>query len=169
MIILLIILILIVLIIWYYYISFIKSLFFTKVPYVWTFNRQLKILKKLDLKKGSKILDLWCGDGKALRFFEKEFWLKWTWYDINSFAINYGKLINKIKKSNIKLIKANFIWKDISWYDYIYIYLFPEFMEKIEDWIFKNKKENTIIISTAFTFKKHKPFKIIDWKIYLYK
>ena len=168
MIILLIILILIVLIIWYYYISFIKSLFFTKVPYVWTFNRQLKILKKLDLKKGSKILDLWCWDWKALRFFEKEFWLKWVWYDINTFAILYGKLLNKLFKSNIKIFRWNFLKQDISKYDYIYLYLFPDFLAKIEDWIFENKKKDAVIISTAFTFKKHKPFKIIAWKIYLY-
>jgi len=169
MIILLIILILIVLLIWYYYVSFIKSLYSTKVPYVWSFNRQLKILKNLNLKKWAKIVDLWCGDGKALRFFEKEFWLKWTWYDINSFAINYWKLINKIQKNNIKLIKSNFIWKNISWYDYIYLYLFPEFMEKIEDWIFESKDKNSIIISNSFKFKRHKPFEIIWKKIYLYK
>ena len=154
--------------VWFYFVSFILSLYSSKVPYVWTFNRQLEILKKLNLEKWKTIVDLWCWDGKALRFFEKQFWLKWVWYDINFFAIVYGKWLNKIYKSNVKLIKWNFLTKDISSYDYIYLYLFPEFLEKIEDWIFENKKKDAIIISTAFTFKKHKPFKILSWKVYLY-
>jgi len=158
----------IIVLVWFYFVNFILSLYSSKVPYIWTFNRQLTILKKLDLKKWKIIIDLWCWDAKALRFFEKQFWLKWIWYDINLFAIIYGKLLNKIYKSNVKLVKWNFLTKDISSYDYIYLYLFPEFLAKIEDWIFKNKKKDAIIISTAFTFKKHKPFKILDWKVYLY-
>ena len=126
-------------------------------------------MKKLELQKWKKIVDLWCGDGKALRFFEKEFWLKWVWYDINHFAITYGKILNKLLKSNIKLYRQNFIWIDLQKFDYIYVYLFPEFMEKIEDWIFEDKKKDTIIISNSFKFKKHKPFKIVGEKIYLYR
>ncbi len=166
---LLLILFLLIFLVWFYYVSFIKALFITKVPYVWSFNRQLKIIKQLDLTEWKKIVDLWCGDGKALRFFEKQFWLKWVWYDINGFAILYGKLINKIKKSDIILKKENFIWKNLKEFDYIYIYLFPEFMEKIEGWIFESKKRDTIIISNSFVFKKHEPFKIVWKKIYLYR
>jgi len=154
----------------FYFISFIKSLFISKVPYVWSFNRQLKIIKKLNLDKWKNIVDLWCWDWKALRFFEKEFWLNWVWYDINSFAILYWKVLNKITWSKIKLYKQDFTkLKNLKDYNYIYLYLFPEFMEKIEDWIFQNKWENTIIISNSFKFKKHKPFKIVEKKIYLYK
>lgn len=159
---------LVILLVLFYFISFITSLISLKVPYVPSFNRQLDILKKLELEKWKTIVDLWCWDGKALRFFEKQFALKWVWYDINLFAIMYGRLLNKIYKSNVQLIKENFIGKDIYSYDYIYLYLFPGFLEKIEDWIFENKRKNAIIISTAFTFKKHKPFKVLDKKIYLY-
>jgi len=154
----------------YYFVSFAKSLFSTKVPYVWSFQRQLDIMKDLNLQEWKKIVDLWCGDGKALRFFEKEFNLKWTWYDINSFAILYGKLLNKIKKSKNNIYKKDFTKiKNLDDFDYIYVYLFPKFMEKIEDWVFENKWKNTIIISNSFQFKKHKPFKILKNKIYLYK
>lgn len=163
------ILILILIITIFYYLSFIKSLYLSKVPYVWSFNRQLEIIKKVKIRKESKIIDLGCGDGKALRFFEKEFKTKWFWVDINSFAIVYGKILNKIYKSNVNLKKWNLLKENIKEYNYIYLYLFPEFMEKIEDWIFSSKSPETIIISTAFEFKKHKAFKIIDEKIFLYK
>jgi len=163
------IILLIIFLVWFYFIDLFISLIYSKVPYVWTFNEQLEMLKKLSLQKWKSIIDLWCWDGKALRFFEKQFWLKWIWYDINLYAILYGKILNKIHKSNIKIINGDFLKQDISVYDYIYVYLLPEFLGKIEDWIFTHKKKDTIIISTAFTFKNHKSFQIINWKIYLYK
>lgn len=156
-------------VIWFYYISFIRSLYFSKVPYVWTFKRQLNIIKKINIPKNAKIVDLGCWDGKALRFFEKEFWTIGLGYDINGFAIFYGKILNKILKNNVKLIKDDFFGKKIDDYDYIYLYLFPTFMLKIEERIFSAKSQNTIIISTAFQFKNHSPFQVLDWKIYLYK
>lgn len=166
---LLFILCLIVILTYFYFLCYLKSLIKSNVPYVSSFNRQLKILKKLKIEKWKKIVDLWCWNWKVLRFFENYFNLIWTWYDINLFAILYWKIINKIKKSDIKLIKADFLKQEIKQYDYIYLYLFPNFLEKIEDRIFENKNKDAIIISTAFKFKKNKPFKIINEKIYLYK
>ncbi|MBQ7074618.1 hypothetical protein IJM86_06340 [bacterium] len=49
-------------------------------------------------------------------------------------------------------------------YDYIYIYLRAEQMEKIENRVFENKKEDAVIISNTFKFKEHIPFKIIQNK-----
>jgi len=151
-----------------YYISFIKALYITKTPYVWSFDSHLKMLKKLNLEKWKTIIDLWCGDGKVLRFLEKEFWLVWYGYDLNSFAINYWKILNKIKKSKVKLFKWDFTKQDISNYDYIFMYLMPSSMKELEKWIFENKKQDAIVIVNTFPFPNKKPFKIID-KIYLYK
>ena len=160
--------ILIALIFWYYF-SFLKALYFTKSPYVGSFSRQLDLMKQLDLEKWKTIVDLGCGDGKVLRFFEKEFWLKWLWYDINSFAIVWWKILNKIKKSNVKLVKWDFTKQDISKFDYIFLYLMPSVMWELEEWIFKNKSPQSIVIVNTFPFPNKKPFKVIWWKIYLYK
>lgn len=134
-----------------------------KAPYVPSFNSHLKLMAQhLKLTKWKKILDLWCWDGKALRFFVQTFWLKGEWYDINPFAIRYGKIINYLKWIKwIKFTKSKFEAADLSKYDYIYTYLFPNQMAQIEDRIFLNIKKETIIISNSFQFKKHKPYQTI--------
>jgi ubiquinone/menaquinone biosynthesis C-methylase UbiE len=162
-------LILLIFLVFWYYFSFLKALYLTKSPYVGSFQRQLELMKQLDLEKWKTIVDLGCWDGKVLRFFEKEFWLKWIWYDLNSFAIIWWRLLNKIKKSDIKLFKWDFTKQDISKFDYIFMYLMPSVMKELEGRVFENKWENSIVIVNTFPFPNKKPFKVIWWKIFLYK
>lgn len=173
------IILIIVIIVWILFLYFtIKSLIFPQkqAPYIWSFKRHLKIIKKININKNTKIVDLWCGDGKALRFFDKNFDIKkWIWYDINIYAIIRWKILNKIfwyKK--ISIYKKNFLKINLKWYNYIYTYLRPSQLTDIEDRLRKNKDKNTIIISNSFEYSKHKPFKIFNdknWKpaIFLYK
>ena len=147
-----------------------------RAPYVWTFKRHFQILKQLDMPKWSTMLDLWCWDGKALRFFRKTYQLKnWIGYDINIYAILRWKFINIMKwHKNISLICKNFLKINLKSYKYIYVYLRPTQLMNIEDRIWTNKDKDTIIISNSFTFSKHKPYKILKnskWKnaIFLYK
>lgn len=162
----------------YFYISsFISILFWDWVPYVPTYNKDILVLKdSLELTKWKKLLDLWCWDWKVLRMFEKNFDLdKLDWYDINSYAINLWKLLNKLWKfKKINLYRKNFLQANIWEYDYIYTYLLTNLMEKIEDHVFSNMKQDAIIISNSFKFKNHEPFKIISnskgkERIFLYK
>ena len=156
----------------------IKKIFFSKneAPYISTFNRHIELMKQLDIKDGSNLVDLWCGDGKALRFFVTNFKIKKAdWYDINRYAIFKGKLINKKEKiKNINLYLWDLTSCNIKNYDYIYLYLRDTQLEIIEDWVRQDKKSTSIIISNSFQFKKHKPFKTIKNKqgidtIFLYK
>lgn len=172
------ILVILVIITLYYLYHTINILFFPfkKAPYIPSFNRQLELMKQLDIKPNSTLVDLWCWDWKALRFFIKEHNIKlWEWFDINSYAIVKGKIINKIKRiNNINLYKKDFFKADLKKYDYIYLYLWDTQLKAMEDRIRKEKKEKTIIISNSFKFTKHKPFNTIkksDWidDIFLYK
>ncbi len=148
---------------------------FKKAPYVPSFDSQLKIMKKyLILEKWAKIVDLWCGDGKALRFFSKEFGLIGTWYDLNPFVIWYGKMINRLSRYAIKLIRANFKQAQLKRYDYVYLYLWPQQLISMEDRVFEHIGKDAIVISNSFTFVKHIPFDIISDEhnkkiIYLYR
>lgn len=66
-----------------------------KAVYVGSFARDLRLMREhLHLARGKHLLDLGCGDGKALRFFAHQYGMIGSGYDINSLAIVYGKLIN---------------------------------------------------------------------------
>jgi hypothetical protein len=172
----LIILVLIGTIIFFWYI--LKSIFFSqkKAPYISTFDRHLELMKQLDIKPKTNLVDLWCWNWKALRFFMNNFKLNEAdGYDINRFAIYKWKWINKRQKhTNIKLNRSDFSKADLKKYDYIYVYLRDTQLEDIEDWIWQDKKDWAIVISNTFQFKKHKPFKTYKNKqgkdtIFLYK
>ncbi|HPC34207.1 MAG TPA: class I SAM-dependent methyltransferase [Candidatus Absconditabacterales bacterium] len=145
-------------------------------PYVSSFNRHLELMKKLEIKKGAKILDLGCGDGKALRFFSKQFEVKSCHgYDLNFYAVIYGKILNLIfGHKNIHIKQGNFLKANLKGYDYIYVYLRTRQLAEIEDRLRENKDKDTIIISNSFEFTKHKEFDSINnskgkKSIFLYK
>ncbi len=143
--------------------------------YLPSFTKHLFLMRgQLPLSRGKTIVDLGCGDGKALRFFAREYGLKCEWYDINRFAIYYGRIVNWLKWYHIHLFHSNFLGADLRGADYVYLYLFPEQMVIIEDWFFSAIQEGTVVISNTFQFQKHTPFDIIKgrkWKsrIFLYK
>lgn len=148
-----------------------------KVPQVWTFASDFKVmrswLKKYNLK-WKKLVDLWSWTWKVLRFFEKEFKTKTTWYEIDLWNIVIAKILNKLFSCNANIYKSNYLKADLSTYDYIYVYLYPELIEKIEEKIWNDCKKWTIIFSNAFKFKKHIPIEILkDSKakeeIFIYK
>lgn len=145
-------------------------------PYVPSPTRDLEnIIWNFEMERWKYLVDLWCGDGKALRFFQKIFWVKCDGFDINFFALRYGKIVNKtLWYKNINLILKNFLKVDLSKYDYVYLYLLPEQLADIEDWIFWNIKISTIVVTNTFRFKDKAPFRIIKNKkgkdrIFFYK
>ncbi len=63
---------------------------------------------------------------------------------------------------------------DLSKYDYIYLYLFPEQMADMEDWVFGGLKKDAVVISNTFRFRKREPFQVVKTnkgkeRIFLYK
>ena len=153
------------------------NMFSKKAPYVGSFARHLKIMKKkLKLKKGATLLDLGCGDGKAMRFFRKNFDLgQIDGYEINIFAIVRSRIIHLfLKPKKLKIYKKNFIHAEIPKYDYIYVYLLPDQLASIEWWLFDCIKKDAIVITNSFQFPKKKPFKVYNnpkgkKSIFLYK
>jgi len=156
-----------------YFFYFFKSMFWINAPSISSFDSQLNFMKNnLKINQNSKILDLGCGTGKAMRFFANNFDSICFWYDINILSVLIWKILNFITfQKNIFLQYWDFTKQKIDWFDYIYIYLMPFQMSAIEDRIRKYKSKNCKIISNSFTFTKHKPSETIkNWKstIYIY-
>ena len=147
-----------------------------KVPQVSTFNSDLKVLKENLWKynlEWKKIVDMGSGIWKIIRFLEKNFWLKVTGYEIDFSNVIIAKVLNKIFGSKAKVIRWNYFKADLGEYDFIYIYLYPCLMEKVEEKIWKDAKKWTIVFVNAFKFWNHKPIDIFykNWKekIFIYK
>lgn len=157
-------------------ISYIKNW----IPQVSSLKSDLKIMKKnlgwsrwYDLK-WKKILDMWSWTWKITRFFEKEFWMKTYWCEIDFSNYYISKLLNFILSYNTKFQRWNYLKINLKEYDYIYIYLFTKIIDKAEIRIWKEAKEWTIIFSNWFKFINHKPIEILideRWKeeVYIYK
>lgn len=162
----------------YVYFSFSLVTKSKKAPYVPSFNRHLRLMwKELVIKPNTTMVDLWCGDGKVLRFFMKKYGMKSAeWFDIHIFAIIYGRILNRIGGyKHIHLYNKNLFKADLKKYDYIYLYLWSSQLALMEDRIFSSaSKPWVIIISNSFVFKDHKPYRTIKnkrWKdaLFLYK
>ena len=171
-------LLLLIIITIYYFFNAIRLIFSTtkKAPYIPSFDRQLEIMKQLKLNKNAIMVDLGCGDGKALRFFSKEHNIKlWEWFDINPYTVLKGRFLNRHQGiTNVNLYKKDLFKVDLQKYDYIYVYLWVTQLAIMEDWIWETKKKDAVIISNSFKFKKHEPFKAYKndkWvdTIFLYK
>ena len=144
--------------------------------YVPSFNRHIRLMKNnLKLVRWKMLVDLWCGDGKAMRFFADSFGVHCDGYELQCFPYLYGRLINFVLwYTQLNLYKQDFSQANLARYDYIYTYLLPHQMAAIEPWIFKHMKKDSIIISNSFQFAVHQPYEVIKdatWKpsIFLYK
>lgn len=148
-----------------------------QAPYVSSFNKDILVMKNhLHIKSGLSLIDLWCWDGKAMRFFVNTYWLKCVGFDINFYAIVLGKILTYFSshKKHINFFMKNFLDADLSKFDYIYVYLLPDQLAAIESWVWKTKRKDTIIIANTFQFAEHTPFEIIENEkrkkvIFLYK
>jgi len=139
------------------------------VPQVATFDEDIKILKKILEKYNlnwKRIIDFWSWSWKMLRFFEKNFQMKTIWYEIDLFNVLVSKILNYTLNFKSKIIKWNYLDSNLENIDFIYVYLFPEIIEKVENKIFTEAEKWTIVIVNAFKFKNLKPQDIYkkNWK-----
>ena len=158
-----------------YSLSLINNIIY-KVPQVSTFNSDLKLLKSVFDSynlEWKKIVDLWSGTWKMLRLFEKEYNMKSTWFEIDFSNVVIAKTLNKLFWYSTKSFRRNYFKADLKEFNFVYVYLFPVLMEKVEEKIWNSCSKWTIIFVNAFKFEKHKPIKIYkkNWKdkIFVYE
>lgn len=82
--------------------------------------------------------------------------------DLNRTALWWARWKNKHGKyTRVSCAYGNIFQQDIQQYDYIYCYLFPFLMEKVETFLEKNMNKNTIVIAMAFPLPNWTPFRVI--------
>ncbi|MFA6397589.1 MAG: hypothetical protein WDK96_01930 [Candidatus Paceibacterota bacterium] len=142
-----------------FFVFFTYSLYFSfriKVPFVPVSKKIIsKIITNLKLEDGQTLYDLGCGDGRVLFDCKKEF------KNINCVGVEIAPtplLLLRIKNfftkkdKKIKIIDKNFFEIDLKEADRIFVYLFPEIMDKLLPKLEKELKSGTLVVSCDFQF-----------------
>lgn len=146
----------------------VMSGFFAKVPFVPIPNSIMKeVNKALDIKDGSVVYDLGCGDARVLiqnsmmspnaRYIGLE-------NSLFPFIVAYAESwFYKLKtKRKIELYKKDFFKHDVSDATHVFVYLFPEVMDKLLPKFEKELKSGTRLVSVTFKFTNKEPVREID-------
>lgn len=146
-------------------------------PFVPSNGRTVDLmLKEAKFKKGERVYDLGCGDGRLLIRAEKRYGIQGIGYENAPIAYLLGRLNKLIHRSSIDLRFGNLFRANLKDADAILMYLGPDLQKKL---IHKFKKEcrpGTRLISNTFHLPGFTPVKKIErdrkkrtQTVYLYK
>ena len=121
-------------------------------PYVPTGKKRIgRIIEEADLKEGSFVLELGCGDGYFLRRAAQERKIKGLGVDIHGIALLKGVILARLAKiKNIKFQRGDLFGCDISRAQVIYLFLISGVLEKLAPKLKKECSSGTLIISHGF-------------------
>lgn len=127
-------------------------------PFVPTpMNQVKKMVALAKLKKGQRVYDLGCGDGRFVYIAANMYGAKATGIELSPMVYLYAKVRQLFWKSKAQIVFGDFKMRDISDADVIFCYLLPECLTKIQPDLDKQLKPGTLIYSYAF--------KIPSWKL----
>ncbi|AEH45961.1 methyltransferase type 12 [Thermodesulfatator indicus DSM 15286] len=129
------------------------------------------ILDELEGQANFRLVDLGCGDGRFLRAVYQRFGIAGEGYEINPWAYFLACLKNRLNGAPVKVYRKNFFKADLSTYDVIFFYLFPDLLLDLAPKLRKEAKPGTIIISANFPLPGFNPYKVlkVEDPIYFYR
>jgi len=128
----------------------------TEVPYLPSNRLYKKAIEHLEISEGDKVLDIGSGDGRVLIYVSKKYPnTKFVGVEKNFFLVLYSNFLKfTLGRSNLSFYNINAHDFDISRFNKIYLYLLPEFIDKIILKNIENIKLGTIILSFHYPFGK---------------
>ena len=134
---------------------------FVGAPYVPSHQRDIKkLFDELNLRKGSTVVDLGCGDGKVLVEASRH-GLKAIGYELNPFLYLIAKFrLRKYPKA--KVVFANYWAADVSRADLVFIFSAAPFMDRLYKKLKNEIKPGGMVASYAFSFEGIKIYKKIE-------
>jgi len=139
-----------------------------KVPFVGIPLSILKdIEKELELKEGSTVYDLGCGDGRVLFYLAKNHpSSKYVGFENSPFPYLLAKsksLWNKkVNKIDVEILRKDFFESSLSDATHIFTYLYPNIMDDLLPKLEGEVKRGTRLVSISFHFTVKREIKEID-------
>lgn len=151
----------------FFSLTFLLTPLFSLIPFVPVRKKILnEIISALELNEQSILYDLGCGDGRIL-FAATEInpHISCVGIEIAPFPF----LLAKVKKvfsfsRNVRILYGNFFKTNLSSASHVFLYLFPEALEKLLPKLETELKSGSRVISCDFKFSKREPNKIIEIK-----
>ena len=125
----------------------------------------MKAAKKLinisGIKKGDKVIDIGCGDGRLVYLAAKEKDAEATGFELSPLVYAFAKIRQLLWKSKAKIRFGDFRMFDLSTCDYIVCYMLPETLNKFVPKFEKDMKKGAKIVSYAFKISQWEPALVV--------
>ena len=129
----------------------------TRVPFRPTSVRDVRFfVKELGIKPTDVFYDLGSGNGKVVFLVESLSGARVKGFELGWWTLMYSKIKSKLKNSKAQFVYRDFFKENWSEANYIYGYLFPGLMAKVEQKFLADCKPGSIAIIRDFPFPKLK-------------
>jgi len=149
----------------FFCIIFLLTPLFSNVPFVVSRRKAIdQLIEAVPLVKGNIVYDLGCGDGRIL------FSLAQKYKDISCVGVEISPfpfILARCKQyffklENISIQYGDFFHKDISVATHVFVYLFPEVIDKLLPKFESELQSGSQVISCDFAFSSRQPDSIIE-------
>lgn len=132
-------------------------------PFVTSNDTKIReLLKIIGIKKNQVFYELGSGDGRVV-FIAASLGGKAIGIEQSWIRVWYARfLAQKNNMKNTFFIHGNVFDRNYFPADYVYIFLLPDAVDRLETKLTKELKKGAIIITQTFHFKKLRPYKKID-------
>ncbi|MEX2014676.1 MAG: hypothetical protein WD885_01965 [Candidatus Saccharimonadales bacterium] len=120
-------------------------------------NQKLAALELLSLKPGQTMLELGSGDGRVLKA-AAERGIYAVGYELNPVLILVSRLVTLKQRHRVKIIWGNYWTKDWEKADGIYVFLYTDYMKKLNKKI-SGMGKKIKLVSVTFKIPGKKPIK----------
>ncbi|MFC1810316.1 SAM-dependent methyltransferase [Patescibacteria group bacterium] len=120
-------------------------------PFVPTPMRSVKeMLKTAKIKKGQKVIDIGCGDGRFCHMANKDYGAEAVGFELSPIVYFIAKVCQPFWRSKAKIRYGDFRNHDLSDADHIVAYMLPETLEKFIPKFERELKKGAKVTSYAF-------------------